>query len=47
MHEVADYMERPLNTISGRFSALVKKEFISVKEVKNHKSIYIINKKEN
>ena len=46
MHEVAEYMQRPLNTISGRFSSLVKKEFISIKEVKNHKSIYIINKKE-
>lgn len=44
MHEVAEYMERPLNTISGRFSKLVEKEFLAVKERVNHKSIFIINK---
>jgi len=43
MHEVADYMGRPLNTISGRFSKLVEKEFLAIKERVNNKSVFIIN----
>lgn len=44
MHEVAEFMGRGLNTISGRFSKLVKKEFLTIKERKDNKSVFIINK---
>lgn len=44
MHQVAEYMNRPLNTISGRFSKLVEKEFLFIKERVNKKSVFIINK---
>ena len=44
MHQVADHIKRNLNTISGRFSSLVKKEYLAIKERKNNKSVFIINK---
>ncbi len=47
MHKVAEYMERPLNIISGRFSKLVEKEFIKIIGRENNKSIFIINKQFN
>lgn len=42
MHEVADKMNVPLNTISGRFGELVKKEVLEITGKKERKSIYKI-----
>ena len=42
MHQVAKFMQRELNTISGRFGALVEKGYLSIKgKTEDHKSLYI------
>ena len=42
MHQVAKFMQRELNTISGRFGALVEKGYLSIKgKTEDHRSLYI------
>lgn len=44
MHEVAKYMNRDLNTISGRFSKLVEKgKLIITGRTENKRSLYKLN----
>ena len=40
MHQVAKYLGREVHTISGRFSALVKKEQLKIKGKIYNKSLY-------